>query len=162
VWCARAIWIEFWGWKMSHYQNLLARLSNVRKTPARGNQLESHRANCPTCGHFDNRLSLAKSSDGAILMHCFGGCESIEILNEIGLDFTDLFDEKDYQKSRFVDGRGIGVGGWASAIHLTNSLNIKALSFSLNPTQENLDKFLQSTADFRLVAMESIKKGSAK
>lgn len=147
---------------MSHYQNLLSRLAGVRKTPARAGQLESHRSNCPTCGHLDHRLSLAKSTDGTILMNCFGGCKPTEILNEIGLDFTDLFDEKDYQKSRFVDGRGVGVGGWESAIHLTNSLNIKALSFSLNPNQENLDKFLQATADFRMVAMESIKKGSAK
>lgn len=147
---------------MSHYQNLLSRLANVRKTPPRSGQIESHRADCPNCNSRDNRLSLAKSSDGAILMHCFGGCKPTEILTGIGLDFTDLFDKKDYQKSRFVDGRGIGIGGWASAIHLTNLLNIKALSFSLNPTQENLDNFLQATADFRMVAMELVKKGSAK
>lgn len=147
---------------MSHYQNLLSRLANARKMPNRAGQLESHRANCPTCNSRDHRLSLAKSTTGAILMNCFGGCKPIEILNEIGLDFTDLFSEKDYQKSRFTDGRGVGVGGWASAIHLTNSLNIKALSFSLNQNQENLDKFLQATADFRMVAMELIKKGGAK
>jgi hypothetical protein len=48
---------------------------------------------CPA--HEDKSPSLAiKNDDGKLLLHCFGGCQTIDVLGAIGLDFTDIMPDK--------------------------------------------------------------------
>lgn len=53
---------------------------------------------CPH--HEDNGPSLAvdELGDGRILIHCFAGCSSTNVLSAIGLSLTDLFPESLKQK----------------------------------------------------------------
>ncbi|MFM0565806.1 hypothetical protein [Paraburkholderia sediminicola] len=65
---------------------LLDRLEGVRAT--------GHSrwvARCPA--HDDSRPSLAitKKADGAVLLHCFAGCEVGDLVGALGLDLSDLF-----------------------------------------------------------------------
>lgn len=71
-------------------ETLLALLSNVRETGA-----ASWRADCPN-GHSHARgsLSIAETTDGTVLLHCFVGCGAAEIVHAVGLELRDLFPEK--------------------------------------------------------------------
>lgn len=63
------------------------------------NSLESSRmvsldkwiAKCPA--HDDRRpsLSLKVATDGKVLIHCWAGCSTPDVLYAMGLDFSDLF-----------------------------------------------------------------------
>ena len=65
--------------------NLLNRLDGVRQTAP-----NKYQAKCPA--HDDRSPSLAiKCSDGAILIKCFAGCDTAQILANVGLTFNDLF-----------------------------------------------------------------------
>ncbi|GJH04487.1 DNA primase [Paraburkholderia terrae] len=48
-------------------------------------------ARCPA--HRDRRPSLAitEKANGALLLHCFAGCEIDDIVAAVGLDLSDLF-----------------------------------------------------------------------
>jgi hypothetical protein len=65
---------------------LLARLDKV-KTTGRGRWI----ACCPAHDDKHPSLALRELDDGRILIHCFAGCEPLEILKTIGLDWQDLF-----------------------------------------------------------------------
>jgi hypothetical protein len=48
------------------------------------------------CGaHLDKTpsLSIRGMEDGRVLLHCFGGCETGDVLAAMGLSFADLFDK---------------------------------------------------------------------
>lgn len=66
--------------------NLLSRLHGVKRTSA-----ESWVARCPS--HDDKRpsLTLRECSDGRVLVHCFAGCGTSEVLGAVGLAMEDLF-----------------------------------------------------------------------
>ena len=69
-------------------QTLLSNLDKVKKTGA-----NSWIACCPA--HDDSSPSLAiKDSDGKILIHCFAGCETSDVIEAVGLTFSDLMPEK--------------------------------------------------------------------
>lgn len=67
---------------------LLMRLAKVR-----ANGQNAWSACCPA--HEDKSPSLAVKAlgDGRILLHCFGGCGTDDVLGAIGLSMTDLFPE---------------------------------------------------------------------
>lgn len=48
---------------------------------------------CPVPDHDDQSpsLSIGLGDNGAVLLHCFGGCEVAEVLDALGLTFRDLF-----------------------------------------------------------------------
>lgn len=48
-------------------------------------------ARCP--GHDDRSpsLSIRERDDGTVLLHCFAGCETADVLAAIGLNFSDLY-----------------------------------------------------------------------
>ena len=74
-------------------ENFLSRLEKVRKT---GKQ---YSAKCPA--HADRGPSLTiREEGGKILCHCFAGCSTIEILDSIGLKWSDLFEESLSEKAR--------------------------------------------------------------
>ena len=50
-------------------------------------------ARCPA--HDDRSPSLAiKEVDDRLLLHCFAGCETYEIVSALGMELSDLFPEK--------------------------------------------------------------------
>ena len=47
---------------------------------------------CPV--HNDHRPSLSiTAKDGVTLIHCFAGCDAVDVLKAVGLTFDDLWDE---------------------------------------------------------------------
>lgn len=72
---------------MSAAAKLLDRLDRVKQTgPSRWI------ARCPIHNAKGQALSI-RDVDGKVLIHCFGGCGTDEILLSIGLTVSDLFDE---------------------------------------------------------------------
>lgn len=73
---------------MSALNILLQRLQKVQRIGE-----GRYKAICPA--HDDHSPSLAiKESDGRLLLHCFCGCETADILAAIGLDFLDIMPEQ--------------------------------------------------------------------
>jgi hypothetical protein len=69
---------------------LLNRLQNVKGT---GDQ--QWKACCPVHeSKSRNSLSIRQVEDGRVLIHCFGGCEPLEILKVCGLEMVDLMPER--------------------------------------------------------------------
>lgn len=66
-------------------QQLLSSLAKVRQTSR-----DSWVACCPA--HADKSPSMTiKAAPNTILIHCFGGCSTEEILGAIGMTFDDLY-----------------------------------------------------------------------
>ena len=65
-------------------EGLLVRLERVHRSG------QGWRANCP-CGHRTNgTLSLALGDNDAILVHCFSGCATADVLGRLGLTLADI------------------------------------------------------------------------
>jgi len=47
----------------------------------------------PCVAHADENpsLSVRETSEGAVLLHCFAGCEVADIVSALGLEMADLF-----------------------------------------------------------------------
>ncbi|MGE0071570.1 MAG: hypothetical protein AB7S55_00710 [Thiomonas sp.] len=71
---------------------LISRLQKPRKAPARSSSgiTRAYRSHCPLCGGHGLPLSIAETSDGRILLHCFGGCATENILSSVGLTWDDV------------------------------------------------------------------------
>lgn len=68
--------------------NLISRLSGVRATGK-----DRWVAKCPS--HEDRSPSLSITDrDGRVLVHCFGGCETEDVLGAVGLRFSDIMPER--------------------------------------------------------------------
>lgn len=67
---------------------LLSRLNGVRGRNG------SWSAKCPAHADRSPSLSVKELPDGRILMHCFGGCGTDDVLGALGLAMTDLFPER--------------------------------------------------------------------
>ena len=73
---------------MSNLDKLLSRLDLVKRI---GN--DRYKAICPS--HDDRSPSLAIKDDGGrLLLHCFSGCETADVLGAIGLTFADIMPSK--------------------------------------------------------------------
>ena len=73
---------------MSNLNIVLSRLEKVQRI---GN--DRYKAICPA--HDDRSPSLAiKDDEGKLLLHCFGGCETLDVLSAIGLDFANIMPDK--------------------------------------------------------------------
>jgi hypothetical protein len=76
-------------YSVSKLNTLLSHLDHVDK---RG---DKYRAKCPSHeGKSTASLAITEKDDGRILIHCFGGCDTSEVLSAIGLEMTDLFPER--------------------------------------------------------------------
>lgn len=69
-------------------QRILQRLEDVRK-----HGTGQYMSKCPAHQDRSPSLSLYFHNDGRILIHCFAGCQTSDILAAIGLSMTDLFPE---------------------------------------------------------------------
>ena len=73
-------------------------LTLLRKVKSTGNN--TWMACCPAHDDKSPSMTISDYSDN-ILIHCFSGCTPIDILGAIGLDFSDLFPERNYtEKSK--------------------------------------------------------------
>lgn len=69
--------------------SLLSRLEGLRD---RGNG--QWIAKCPAHDDRSPSLSVRVESDGTVLLHCFGGCTPLEVLESVGLTLADLFPDR--------------------------------------------------------------------
>lgn len=65
---------------------VLERLENVRQR-----QQGQYSARCPAHADRGPSLSVRESPSGAVLLHCFAGCEVASIVSALGLALSDLF-----------------------------------------------------------------------
>jgi len=71
---------------MNPIDKIIPNLSNVKQ---RGSK---YRANCPCKEHRqDPSLSVEELPDGKVIMKCWSGCPTDEVLMSLGLNFNDLF-----------------------------------------------------------------------
>ncbi len=69
--------------------NLLSRLDKPRQTgPGRWI------TRCPAHADKSPSLSIRELEDGRVLVHCFTGCSTADVLAAVGLEFTDLYPER--------------------------------------------------------------------
>lgn len=91
---------------------LLGRLESVQV------QGKGWRARCPSCGGTSRKLSVTESG-GRVLIHCFGGCKAIEVLESVGLAWADIMPPRAWPASpeeRRAQRRAVRESGWAAAL----------------------------------------------
>lgn len=91
---------------------LLQRLDGVQRAG------KGWRARCPACGGGSRKVSIAESG-GRVLVHCFGGCEGVDVIAAVGLQWADLYPPRHWPQSpdeRKQAKRAIREAGWASAL----------------------------------------------
>lgn len=71
---------------MTPIDRALSQLDNVRKR-----QQGQWSARCPAHDDKGPSLSVRETAEGAVLLHCFAGCEAGEIVGAMGLELHDLF-----------------------------------------------------------------------
>jgi len=52
------------------------------------------RADCPNEHKTHGTLSLAQGDDGRVLLHCFAGCSTADVLGALGLTLGDVMPER--------------------------------------------------------------------
>src|SRR4051794_30309482 len=52
-------------------------------------------ATCPAHCDLTPSLAISETSDGPLLVHCFGGCETDAVLAKLGLELCDLFPSRE-------------------------------------------------------------------
>jgi hypothetical protein len=67
---------------------LLSRLEKVQKTGG-----GRYMALCPAHADKGRSLSLRELDDGRVLIKCFAGCETHEVLQTVGMTFHDIMPE---------------------------------------------------------------------
>ena len=70
-------------------ETLIDRLDGVKET-GYGKYL----SRCPSHDDRSPSLAIKEEGDGRILLHCFAGCETENVLAAIGLTFSDVMPER--------------------------------------------------------------------
>ena len=68
---------------------LLSGLDGVKQTGS-----GKYVAQCPAHDDKSPSLAIKDCGDGRVLLHCFAGCETEDVLNAIGLTFSDVMPER--------------------------------------------------------------------
>lgn len=68
---------------------LLSQLRKVKQT-AMGEWV----ACCPAHDDRSPSLSVKETPEGMVLIHCFAGCEPLQVLNAVGLTFEDVMPDR--------------------------------------------------------------------
>lgn len=72
--------------------DIIDKLHNVRQT-GKGRWI----ACCPAHDDKSPSLSIRQCDDGALLLHCFAGCDIHSIVDALAIDIEDLFPKTDQQ-----------------------------------------------------------------
>ncbi|MGD9582140.1 MAG: hypothetical protein AB7V26_00515 [Lysobacterales bacterium] len=89
------------------------------------------RSLCPCCAGRSAKVSVAESSTGAVLLHCFGGCSASSVMAAVGLELADLYPARIADHS--PQGRRFAaefrqIAGWRSALEtLTHEAAVVAI-----------------------------------
>lgn len=67
-------------------EKVLGRLDKVKQTAA-----DKWKACCPAHDDKDPSLSVRELPDGRVLIHCWAGCSTQDVMAAIGLEMRDLF-----------------------------------------------------------------------
>ncbi len=70
-------------------ESLLSRLDGVKET-GRGKYV----ARCPAHEDRSPSLAIKDGDDGRVLIHCFAGCETEDVLSALGMTFSDVMPER--------------------------------------------------------------------
>ena len=70
---------------------ILSKLDNVKSCQSNGKWT----ARCPAHHDKKNSLSISEGSDGRVLLKCFAGCHTEDVMSCIGLSMSDLFEKKE-------------------------------------------------------------------
>lgn len=57
---------------------------------------------CPAHNDKGPSLAIKETENGRVLLHCFAGCETLHVVQALGMDMTDLFpptSRRDYSSS---------------------------------------------------------------
>lgn len=73
--------------------HVLSRLTRVRAT-GRQNWV----ACCPAHEDRTPSMTITETKDGRILLHCFAGCSTSEIVGALGLSLRDLFADSPHER----------------------------------------------------------------
>jgi hypothetical protein len=127
---------------MTPVENLISRLQVVKGRNG------AWTARCPA--HEDKSPSLAvrEGEDGRVLLHCFGGCSTADVLGAIGLDMSDLFPAGD-KRREVVSKPGMKPAFFASdlmrIIHF-EALIVQIVAYDIAhgklPTEETRERML--------------------
>jgi hypothetical protein len=52
---------------------------------------DSWRTDCWLCGGHSRKVSIRLRDDGRITIHCFGGCDAVDLLQALNLNLSDLY-----------------------------------------------------------------------
>jgi hypothetical protein len=77
-------------------------LSRLQKVKGRNG---SWTACCPAHNDKGPSLAIREADDGRILLHCFAGCETLMVVQALGMDMTDLFPPDDKRREYPVEGK---------------------------------------------------------
>jgi hypothetical protein len=134
---------------------LLQRLDGVQ-TSGRG-----WRARCPACEGRSRKLTVAEVDD-RVLLHCFGGCKAIEVLEAVGLGWPDIMPPRHWPETpeeRRQARRAIREAGWAAALQV---LSLEARVALAAARQLSRWRVLSEADDVRLSqAVERISQAAA-
>lgn len=93
---------------------LLQRLEGIQT------QGDNTRAMCPACGGRSRKLVVTER-EWRVLLHCFGGCKAIEVLEAVSLTWADIMPPRHWPETpqeRRQARRAIREAGWSSAVQV--------------------------------------------
>lgn len=94
---------------------ILARLEQVKKYG------KGWRAKCPAHdGKSNNSLAIITNENGAVILHCFGGCGALDIVHALRLEMSDLFPKRETKEMSLAERRQLRQQAkhsqWAAAL----------------------------------------------
>jgi len=84
---------------MSAVENFINRLDKVKGRNG------SWTACCPAHADKGPSLAIRENDDGRVLVHCFAGCETLSVLQALGMSMTDLFPSDSKRREYPVEGK---------------------------------------------------------
>jgi len=73
-------------------------LSRLDKVTSKGP--DKWAAQCPAHRDRNPSLSIARGDDGRVLLKCWAGCSSADVVYSLGLTMADLFQQSEHSHSR--------------------------------------------------------------
>jgi hypothetical protein len=130
-------------------ETLIARLDRVRKS-GRG-----WTAKCPAHEDRTASLSITAGDDGRVLLHCFAGCCTADVVAAAGLQIADLFVRKPTADMTFAERAALKEHGrqaqWRAALNVL-SLESKIVQIAAREmakgkplTQEDCARVIQAS-----------------
>jgi hypothetical protein len=108
---------------MKPIDSILERLKGVKQN----SNVNSYKALCPAHPDTVSSLSVAEGSDRRVLINCFAGCSTDQVVSNLGLTIADLFDSKLFNKSLVAYPSEINATVQQSSLSLKEYAQAKAM-----------------------------------